>query len=105
LHVLGLDAGTPVDPKTPLKDLGLDSLMAVELRNALTRSIGRPLSATLLFDYPTLAALTAHLMRLLGLDEPAPAEPAAIDTRADALHDLSDEEAEALLLQELGDPR
>jgi hypothetical protein len=44
-------------------------------------------------------------MRLLGLDEPAPAEPAAIDTRADALHDLSDEEAEALLLQELGDPR
>jgi acyl transferase domain-containing protein len=105
LHVLGLDAGTPVDPKTPLKDLGLDSLMAVELRNALTRSIGRPLSATLLFDYPTLAALTAHLMRLLGLDEPAPAEAAAIDTAADALHDLSDEEAEALLLQELGSSR
>ncbi|SHN35299.1 type I polyketide synthase [Rhizobacter sp. OV335] len=105
LHVLGLDAGTPVDPKTPLKDLGLDSLMAVELRNALTRSIGRPLSATLLFDYPTLAALTAHLMRLLGLEEPAPAFDASAKTADDALHDLSDEEAEALLLQELGDPR
>ncbi|KQU73852.1 MULTISPECIES: type I polyketide synthase [unclassified Rhizobacter] len=107
LQVLGLEPGTPVDPKTPLKDLGLDSLMAVELRNALTRSIGRPLSATLLFDYPTVAALTAHLMRLLGLDEPAPAAAtgAAPDTPADALHDLSDEEAEALLLQELGDAR
>jgi acyl transferase domain-containing protein/NADPH:quinone reductase-like Zn-dependent oxidoreductase/acyl carrier protein len=105
LHVLGLDTGTPVDPKTPLKDLGLDSLMAVELRNALTRSIGRPLSATLLFDYPTVAALTTHLMRLLGLEEPAPVIADAHDTKADALHDLSDEEAEALLLQELGDPR
>lgn len=107
LQVLGLEPGTPVDPKVPLKDLGLDSLMAVELRNALTRSIGRPLSATLLFDYPTVAALTAHLMRLLGLDEPAPAPTtdAATDRPADALHDLSDEEAEALLLQELGDSR
>jgi len=105
LQVLGLEPGTPVDPKMPLKDLGLDSLMAVELRNALTRSIGRPLSATLLFDYPTVAALGAHLMRLLGLDEPAAAAEAPNDTAADALHDLSDEEAEALLLQELGDPR
>jgi len=105
LQVLGLEAGTPVDPKRPLKDLGLDSLMAVELRNALTRSIGRPLSATLLFDYPTLGALAAHLMRVLELEEAATAPAAAAPAADPDLHDLSDEEAEALLLQELRSSR
>lgn len=106
LHVLGLDASTPVDPRTPLKDVGLDSLMAVELRNALTRSVGKPLPATLLFDYPTIAALTVYLMRALGLEEAPEASPSAVPAQAAADHDgvadLSDEEAEALLLQELG---
>ena len=45
-----------------LFDLGLDSLMAVELRNRLqARLDGRPLSATLLFDFSTIDALCAHL--------------------------------------------
>lgn len=101
LQVLGLDAGTPIDPRRALKDIGLDSLMAVELRNALTRSIGQPLSATLLFDYPNLDALTAYLMRALGL-EGAPAPQAAAGAPAHGeLAALSDEEAEALLMQEL----
>ena len=101
LQVLGLDAGTAIDPRRALKDIGLDSLMAVELRNALTRSIGQPLSATLLFDYPNLDALTAYLMRALGL-EGAPAPQAAAGAPAHGeLAALSDEEAEALLMQEL----
>ncbi|MBX3611469.1 MAG: type I polyketide synthase [Hydrogenophaga sp.] len=103
LQVLGLEAATQVDPTRALKELGLDSLMAVELRNALTRSVGKPLPATLLFDYPNLNALTDHLARVLGLDEarapstvPAAATPVAAD-----LASLSEEEAEAQLLQEL----
>ncbi len=106
LHVLGLEATTVVDARMPLKDVGLDSLMAVELRNELTRSVGKPLPATLLFDYPTISALTVYLMRSLGLEEAAeasssavPAQPAA---HLEGVADLSDEEAEALLLQELG---
>jgi NADPH:quinone reductase-like Zn-dependent oxidoreductase/acyl carrier protein len=107
LHVLDLDTTMAVDPRAPLKDIGLDSLMAVELRNALTRSIGQPLPATLLFDYPTLDALTDHLMRSLGLESP----PAACDSspaksaerEKTELAALSDEDAEALLLAELGD--
>ena len=101
--MLGLDAATAIAPRLPLKEVGLDSLMAVELRNALTRSIGQSLPATLLFDYPSLDALATYLMRVLQLDEaPAPAarsEP--LPQRPIA--ELSDEEAEAQLLAELDD--
>lgn len=109
LQVLGLEADTPLDERQALKDAGLDSLMAVELRNALARLLARPLPATLLFDYPTLDALAAHLVRLLDLDTAADAglqaqatAPADSARRsADDLAALSDEEAEALLLKEL----
>lgn len=102
LHVLGLDADTAIDPHKALKEVGLDSLMAVELRNALTRSIGKPLPATLLFDYPNLAALANYLMRSLALQDEVAATPPMTAPRAgDDLADLSDEEAEALLMQEL----
>jgi acyl carrier protein len=59
--VLAVDPTTSLDPHQPLSDLGLDSLMAVELRNILARSLGRTLPATLLFDYPTLDALSKFL--------------------------------------------
>jgi hypothetical protein len=106
LHVLGLDPQTPVDPRTPLKDVGLDSLMAVELRNALNRSAPRPLPATLVFDYPTLEALAGHLAKVWDLGcEPAAPVPGASAAAAPALRTdvagLSDEDAEAQLLAEL----
>ncbi|GFZ92472.1 polyketide synthase [Okeania sp. KiyG1] len=44
-----------------LFDLGLDSLMAVELKNRLESSLGTSLSSTLLFDYPTLEVLVEYL--------------------------------------------
>lgn len=108
LQVLGLDAATSVDTRAPLKDIGLDSLMSVELRNTLNRSAPRPLPATLLFDYPTLDALTSFLARSWGLDTdgPAPAvSPIATAQAAaqTAIEKLSDDEAEALLLAELNE--
>jgi NADPH:quinone reductase-like Zn-dependent oxidoreductase/acyl carrier protein len=112
LAVLGLGAGTVLDPKMALKDAGLDSLMAVELRNALARSTGHALPATLLFDHPSLDALTTYLLRALGLADEAAAAPAADATReqreaiAQEVEQMSDAEAEALLLAELdGDSR
>jgi myxalamid-type polyketide synthase MxaB len=59
---MGLDAGDTIDPGRPLTDLGLDSLMAVELRNEIAKQIGKSLPATLLFNHPTLDELTAYLL-------------------------------------------
>jgi hypothetical protein len=98
LQVLGLGTSTMLEARMPLKEAGLDSLMAVELRNALTRSIGQSLPATLLFDHPSLDALATYLMRHLELMPLAAPVP---DAAAAALAGLSDAEAEAQLLAEL----
>jgi acyl carrier protein len=105
--VLALDPSEPIAPDQPLDALGLDSLIAVELRNALGEAVGATLPATLLFDYPTIEALTGHLAdEVLGLE--APEQGAATDRPDEGapedlseLDELSDDEAQELLAEEL----
>ncbi|GAA4544859.1 type I polyketide synthase [Streptomyces collinus] len=64
------DAGR-VDPHAAFKDLGFDSLMTVELRDALAAATGLTLPSGLLFDHPTPAALISRLTTLLAGTDPA----------------------------------
>ena len=105
LRVLGLDPATEIDRREPLNALGLDSLMAVELRNSIGKLVGRILPATLLFKYPTVEALTGYLVSdVLALVETAAPDtqpPPADDPESAALMDLDEEEAKRLLAEEL----
>ncbi len=66
------DPARPVDPRAPLGELGLDSLLAVELRNALGSALGTSLPATLLFDYLSTIPWTDYLLNeVLRLGEAA----------------------------------
>jgi acyl carrier protein len=102
--VLGLDPETSVDVQQPLRDLGLDSLMAVELRNALAEALDRTLPATLLFRHPTLDALCAFILAQVpgaSPDEGKAAPPVGPAEDDLAVATLSDEDARQLLADEL----
>ena len=63
-----------LDPDRPFKDLGIDSLSALQLRNALNQHTGLALPATVALDHPTPTTLATHLAELL-TDTAEPAGP------------------------------
>ncbi|HRC85823.1 MAG TPA: acyl carrier protein, partial [Thermoanaerobaculia bacterium] len=98
-QVLGL-APEKIDPDAPLASLGMESLQTTELRNSLQVSLGVSLPSTLIWRYPTAAAIAGHLAEQLGFAAPSAAveeapAPAPVEEGA------SDDELAQLLSQEV----
>ncbi len=93
------------EPDAPLNEAGLDSLMALELRKALGTGLDLQLPATLLFNFPTIDALTAHLATLVGLVDPVAASPEpppamAQDTIVESVMRMTEAEMAAVIARE-----
>ena len=73
--ILKMKSADQIKPRQRLFDAGLDSLMAIELRNSLATGLGRTLRSTLIFDYPTIDALVDFLMGELKMEDIALKSP------------------------------
>ncbi|WP_162600236.1 type I polyketide synthase [Streptomyces sp. CS131] len=108
--VLGHSTPAAIDPDRHFRDLGTDSVMAVELRNLLDVATGQTLPATLAFDHPTPTALAAYL-RVLLVSGQGPATVAGAESTVAHLEKLEaalaetppDSEETAVLLARLRD--
>ena len=72
-----------VDPFRPYRDLGYNSLAAIELTAMLSEASGIELAVTMLFDHPTPDAVAAHLLSHLSDLAPAPAAEVAAESYSD----------------------
>jgi acyl transferase domain-containing protein/acyl carrier protein len=77
--VLDMPSAAAIDPQLGFTDLGMDSLMAVELSNRLRTSLDCPVSAAIAFDYPTIEALAEHFDETITKQLAAAATAAAPD--------------------------
>jgi mycoketide-CoA synthase len=79
---LGHTGPEHIDPDRPFKDLGVDSLGAVEMRNRLEAATGLRLAPTIVFNHASCTALAQHLRTQLDGE----ADPPSVDAEMDRLH-------------------
>ena len=71
---IGLADANGLDPQQGFFRMGMDSLMAVELKNRLTAALGVALSSTVAFDHPNIRSLAGHLAACMFPADPPPAD-------------------------------
>ena len=110
-RVLGLPDASGVDHEQGFFDLGMDSVMAVELRTRLERGVGAPLPPTIAFDHPTVAKVADFVGReIFGIGAPPPAAEAtaridAVGSAWDSIEQMTDEEVERLFAEKVDGAR
>ena len=100
VKVLGLDAAAPLDPLHGFFEMGMDSLMAVELKNRLEAGFACSLPPTISFDCPNAEALANYLMGRVAPQEPAATGAADTEDLSD-IDNLSEAELAELLAGEI----
>lgn len=87
--VMGLSPNQ-INPQRGFADLGMDSLMAVEMRNLLQTNLGCAVPTTLAFDYPTVEALVDYFLETLEFEAAPSEDAAATRDRASTISPASD---------------
>ncbi len=93
-----------VESDKPLASYGLNSLLGIDFRRAVEEGLGLEFSPTVIYNYPTIQSLSQFLADKLALDAEVATtadSPGDGGRKADDFADLSEEEAEALLLEKL----
>ena len=111
--ILGFEPSRAIELDQGLFDMGMDSLMSVELKGRLERSLGVPLPSTLTFNYPSIRALTDYLLsealvfnsasslETTDLAPASPNTPDALEYAGRLCDDASEEELASELLKRL----
>lgn len=95
-----------IDRDRPMGTMGLDSLMGLELVRRLSNAFEIAVPATVVFNYPNVRQLAAHLLRRLQLDADEAPEAASPVTKPAVLplaDDVSEEEALQALIAGAGE--
>lgn len=107
--IMGLTSMSELDHQRGLFELGMDSLMALELKNRLETTLGQSIPAVVAFEHPSVAALSTYLAEeILGwktIEEHKKDSltiPSISDDPLAAISELSEEEVERLLAEKIG---
>lgn len=99
VHVLRV-APARIEPNTTMQSLGVDSLMALEIRGRLEATFGVTLSGTVIWNYPTPSALATHIAGKMGISlkngQQPTAEMTAAATESDVTPDIEAELSQVL---------